>query len=80
MRAREATRLKISQRQVTARKGIDQTVARECILLEVLQRQKLVIPKWAIFTSFSTESVERSCLSKLMGGLLLRFLLVPLAH
>jgi hypothetical protein len=80
MRAREATRLKISQRQVTARKGIDQTVARECILLEVLQRQKLVIPKWAIFTRFSTESVERSYLSRLMGDLLLRFLLVPLAH
>ena len=33
-------------------------VALECILLEVLQRQKLVIAAGAIFTSFSTESVE----------------------
>jgi hypothetical protein len=38
--------------------GISKLVARECILLEVLQRQKLVTAEGAMFTSFSTESVE----------------------
>jgi cytochrome c-type biogenesis protein CcmH/NrfG len=38
----------------------DTFAARKCILLEVLQRKKVVTRKCAMFTSFSTEAVERT--------------------